>query len=127
MVIPYPTDRFASAYIVIPKLGAVAPIGEMDIPEDRVNYLQGKTEKVNINTYLQNGVLHYPGSATYGENGNAVIMGHSSYFNQDRGRYKTVFQAIIGLNQGDSIWIYQKNAEGKYDRYEYIVEKSFET
>ncbi|MDR2416199.1 MAG: sortase [Candidatus Peribacteria bacterium] len=99
----------------------------MDIPEDRVNYLQGKTEKVNINTYLQNGVLHYPGSVKYGENGNAVIMGHSSYFNQDRGRYKTVFQAIIGLNQGDAIWIYQKNAEGKYERYEYIVETSFET
>lgn len=127
MVIPYPADRYASAYVVIPKLGAVAPIGEMDIPMDKVNYLQGKIENVNINTYLQKGALKYPGTANYGDNGNAVLIGHSSYFTADKGRYKTVFQAIIGLNQGDAIWVYQKNASGEYERFEYIVETSFET
>ncbi|GHV26159.1 hypothetical protein FACS1894176_06310 [Bacteroidia bacterium] len=95
--------------------------------KDRVQYLKGAIDKVNINTYLQNGVLHYPGSATYGENGNTVVMGHSSYFTADQGRYKTIFQAIIALNQGDLIWIFEKDAQGVYKKYTYIVEKSYQT
>jgi len=82
---------------------------------------------VDINKYLRHGVLKYPGTADYGENGNAVLIGHSSYFKADEGRYKTVFQSIIGLNQGDAIRIYERQPDGTYARYEYLVEKSFET
>ncbi|MDR2415928.1 MAG: hypothetical protein LBD75_04955 [Candidatus Peribacteria bacterium] len=82
-LLPYPEDKNASTYLVIPRIGAVMPIREMDDPTDRVAYLQNQTEQVNLNAYLQRGVLHYPGTASYGENGNAVILGHSSYFSND--------------------------------------------
>jgi sortase (surface protein transpeptidase) len=82
-VLPYPEDKSAPVYLVIPSVGMVVPIREMDNPEERVAYLQQQNEQVNINTYLQRGVLHYPSSASYGENGNAIILGHSSYFTND--------------------------------------------
>lgn len=126
-VLPYAMDRYESAYIVLPKMWAIAPIREMEDYSDKSLYLNGEVEKVDVNKYLKRGVLHYPWSAKYGETGNAVIVGHSSYFNKDNGRYKTVFQSIIGLNQGDVIRIYQLNKDGKYDKYEYIVERSYET
>jgi len=94
---------------------------------DRQAYLQGNTDAVDLNTYLQDGVLHYPGTASFGTQGNAVVVGHSSYYKNDPGRYKTVFQAIIGLDLGDEVWVYVRQPEGTYQQYVYTVLKSYET
>jgi LPXTG-site transpeptidase (sortase) family protein len=111
----------------LPTIGAVAPITDMRDKADKQKYLDGQIDMVDLNAYLKRGVLHYPGTVSYGEKGNAVILGHSSYAKDDNGSYKTVFQAIIGLATGDPIWIYQKKADGTYTQYEYIVKKSYET
>ncbi|MDR2191002.1 MAG: hypothetical protein LBP53_07750 [Candidatus Peribacteria bacterium] len=38
-ILPTPEDRNAPVYLVIPSIGAVVPIREMDNPTDRANYL----------------------------------------------------------------------------------------
>ncbi|MDR3168772.1 MAG: sortase [Candidatus Peribacteria bacterium] len=48
------------------------------------------------------------------------------YLRADDGKYKTVFQSIIGLAAGDRIRIYQKEPESNYTQYIYTVEKSYE-
>lgn len=60
--------------------------------------------------------------------GNKILLGHSSYFKKDKGRYKTHFQAIIGLSEGTDIWVYQQHPlNDTFIKYEYQVFASFET
>jgi LPXTG-site transpeptidase (sortase) family protein len=42
------------------------------------------------------------------------------------GRYKTHFQKIIELEEGEEIWIYKKQENGEYRRYKYRTEVSYE-
>lgn len=121
----YKNDKSASIYVVIPRLGVVAPI--RDIPSDHKDF----TTLINwwsiqANNWLQNGVLHYPMSGLPGEVGNMVLFGHSSYYDKDPGRYKTIFTSIGLLKSGDEIWIYKKKTpsdkkESKDEQYERII------
>ena len=52
---------------------------------------------------LQNGVVHYPGTAKIGESGDAYIFGHSSDNPWSRGNYKTVFALLPELKTGDEV------------------------
>ena len=54
---------------------------------------------------LENGVAHMAKTAQPGENGNAVIFGHSSYYKSKPGSYKTVFAKLDGLKPGDIVKI----------------------
>jgi uncharacterized repeat protein (TIGR01451 family) len=135
----YQYDHHAPMYIVVPRLWIVAPIH--DIPETDKDYkkiLYGQS--INVNARLQWGVLHYPLSSLPTAIGNMVIVGHSSYFKDDWWRYKTIFTSLPLLNKEDEIWIYQQsNDTGNvyqslqnrswswYNRYVYIVTRSFET
>lgn len=83
-------------------------------------------ETFDYDTPLQTGALHYPGTQMPGEAGNSVIFGHSSYYTNDGGRYKTIFGKIIELDAGEEIWVYKKNSAGEYDRMRFIVETSKE-
>jgi hypothetical protein len=38
-----------------------------------------------------------------------VIAGHSSFFSNDPGKYKTAFQAVALSDIGDNIWYFEKN------------------
>ena len=61
-----------------------------------------------------------------GEAGNSVIFGHSSYYTNDGGRYKTIFGKIIELDNGEEVWVYKKNSDGEYERMRFVVETSKE-
>lgn len=115
-------------YIAIPSIGLIMPINH--IPVDSNDYFNFKKwRQININTYLRNGVVIYPGweSFWYGENGSKILFWHSSYFKNDSGRYKTHFQKIIDLPEGTEIWIFQKQSDGNYKKFAYEVIQSFAT
>jgi LPXTG-site transpeptidase (sortase) family protein len=66
---------------------------------------------------LQNGVVHYPGTAAVGQPGNAYFFGHSSDFAFSKGAYKTVFALLPSIKIGAEILI--SNSAG--DQFKYIV------
>ncbi|MBS9775279.1 sortase, partial [Candidatus Gracilibacteria bacterium] len=118
----------ASAYIVIPKRGMVVPISQLEKEsEDYQSYLNGVVN--DFLPYLENGAVELPGSKKlpYGSMTNKFIAGHSSDWKATKGRYKTHFQQIIATEEGDEIYIYEKQNDGSYKLYEYEVKKSYET
>ncbi|MDA9129458.1 hypothetical protein N9J72_03210, partial [Candidatus Gracilibacteria bacterium] len=121
-------DKDAGKYIVVPSNGLVIPVNEFEEgSEDFDKMINGR--EANINSALKGGTLEYPGTSTngYGEVGNKVIFGHSSYWTEDDGRYKTHFQKIIELDVGEEIWVYEKNETGEYQRFVYITQESYNT
>src|SRR5438552_3712454 len=60
--------------LLIPSLGIKAPVG---YPE--------KTDENEFQNFLQNGVVHYPGTALPGQPGNVYIFGHSSDYIWSKG------------------------------------------
>ncbi len=121
-------DRNAAKYIVVPSNGLVVPIGEFAQDSDNFNEMIHGREW-DINPALEGWALEYPWADGngYWEQWNKVIFGHSSYWKDAPGRYKTHFQKIIELDAGEQIWIYEKNSTGKYDRYKYVTQKSYNT
>lgn len=91
----------------IDALGIAAPI----------IYVQEASEKI-FQQALQDGIVHYPGTASPGEFGNAYFFGHSSDNAWSKGSYKTVFAALPRIKLGDEIRITDK--QGKIFSYAVI-------
>lgn len=70
---------------------------------------------------LEKGVSHYAGTATPGQNGNAVISGHSSNYIWDKGDYNHVFKDLNNLEKGDIINIKTIQKNGRVIVYQYAV------
>jgi sortase A len=95
--------------IIIPKINVDAPV-VYDVPSLAENIVQAK---------LKNGVVHYPipGASSFpGQQGNTVILGHSSNDVFDDGGYKFVFVQLDKLDKGDTFYL---NYQGT--RYTYSV------
>ena len=121
-------DRGADKYLVVPSTGLVIPVNSVaETDKAYSNFLNGKAE--HFHKYLESGSVELPGSKFngYGEAGNKVIGGHSSFWKKSKSRYKTHFQSIIGLEKGTEIWVYQKNESGKFDRFVYKTTDSYNT
>lgn len=121
-------DRNADKYIVLPTQGLVMPINSVAKDSQAYkNFTSGIEE--NFVSYLRTGAVELPGTSTrgFGEVGNKVIGGHSSYWKSAKGRYKTHFQKIIGMEAQEEIWIYVKNTSGDYTRHVYRVTASYNT
>ncbi|MFH0905174.1 MAG: sortase [bacterium] len=88
-VIAGQADRLA-----IPSLGLNAPLV----------YIEQKDEPT-FQKALENGVVHYPGTALPGELGNAYYFGHSSDYVFKPGSYKTVFATLPKMKVGDEVYI----------------------
>ena len=69
-----------------------------------VVYTEEISEKA-FQSALQNGVVHYPGTALPGQKGNVYIFGHSSDYAWSKGSYKTVFALLPKIKKGESIEI----------------------
>ncbi len=95
-----------SPEIIIPKINVEIP----------VVYDVGTINEAAVETALENGVVHYADSALPGQNGNVVIVGHSSNNIFNKGRYKFAFVLLSRLESGDTFYL-QK--DGK--RYTYQV------
>jgi len=97
---PFPSVRSASVSptpvsfrLRIPRLQIEAPI-VLNVPgNDRKKYFQA----------LERGVAHLQGTPLPGEKGNSFIFGHSSFYRNAPGEYKTVFRRLNLLREGDKI------------------------
>jgi LPXTG-site transpeptidase (sortase) family protein len=95
---------------------------ELDIPRLnlKIPLIFSKTEN-SLLTDLQNGVVHYPGTALPGEIGTSYISGHSSNFAWAKGNYNRVFEKLNDLQKYDSISIKATDVNGKPVTFHYVV------
>ena len=96
-------------YLLIPSLGIQAP----------VVYAADSSDK-GFAESLQNGVVHYPGTADFGQAGNCYIFGHSSDYFWSKGKYKTVFALLPQIKIGDKILV----SDPQGNVYTYIVKEA---
>jgi LPXTG-site transpeptidase (sortase) family protein len=105
--------------LIIPKMNLNVPIV---IPtNDALMREDWKALEEDIQKGLENGVVHYPGTARPGQAGNFFLTGHSSYFPWAAGLYKSVFARLSSLNVGDEYWVYYGG-----DKHRYIVQEKKE-
>ena len=114
-----PDDR-----VIIPHIGQNVPI--VQIPPDTLIRRDWSALEKQIQEALRNGVVHFPGTAYPGEQGNVVITGHSSYFPWDPGRFKDVFALLHQVNVGDLVIVYHDQKKYTYQVYDKKVVKPSE-
>ncbi|MEK7125215.1 MAG: sortase [Patescibacteria group bacterium] len=90
------TDRPlpSRARLVIDSIGVNAPI-VFDLPADNKKIYDG----------LERGVVHYSTSVKPGQNGVALVLGHSSAYPWYRGSYGSVFALLNKLKPGEKFYI----------------------
>ena len=97
--------------------------GIIEIPKIRIEapviFLE-QTDKKDFEEALERGVLYYPNSALPGEEGSAIILGHSAPSNWPKINYDWVFNDLNKLETGDIIYIFFN-----YQRYNYKVRNKF--
>ncbi|MFH0851838.1 MAG: sortase [Candidatus Peregrinibacteria bacterium] len=102
-------------HLIVPKLNLNVPIVIPAIDALlREDWTQVETD---IQSALEGGVVHYPGTAKPGQAGNFFITGHSSYYPWAPGKYKTVFARLHDLAVGDEYWVYYGG-----DKHRYVVQ-----
>ncbi|MBI4127823.1 MAG: sortase [Parcubacteria group bacterium] len=101
-------------YIVIPKINVITP----------VVYEETRAEW-KIQKALNQGVVHYAGTALPGEEGNVFLVGHSSSWVGNTSPYVAIFSLIAELKENDEAFFIR---DDKIYRYHYrdavIVEPS---
>ena len=91
--------------IEIPSLGINAPIVEPTLGLSAVQNQDWEALEEQIHTALTEGVVHFPGTAEPGEQGNAFLTGHSSNVFWQQSEYNTVFALLPKIKVGDQILI----------------------
>ena len=81
--------------VIIPKINVEVPV-VYDVP--------GISEK-DLQSALERGVVHYPQSPVPGQNGNVVVVGHSSNNIFNHGKYKFAFVLLSKLEEGDTFML----------------------
>jgi sortase A len=120
IIAPFIQPSRNSTNIPIISDGAVSSAPEVIIPKINVEipvvYDVASINDADIQVGLQRGAVHYATTAAPGQDGNVVIVGHSSgnIFNQ--GNYKFAFSLLRAIDPGDTFFL-QK--DGK--RYTYQV------
>ncbi len=90
--------------VTIPKINSSAPL-----------VMEPSQQESNIQKALQNGVVHYAGTAVPGEVGNVVIVGHSSNDWWEPGNYKFVFALLDKMAVGDKVQINYSSKKYVYE------------
>jgi LPXTG-site transpeptidase (sortase) family protein len=98
--------------IIIPRINKNVPI--VNVSTQSLIRRDWAGLEADIQEALKGGVVHYPGTAEPGQNGNVVVTGHSSYFPWDPGRFKDVFALLHDVVVGDEILIYNDQKPYRY-------------
>lgn len=99
--------------VIIPKINVEIP----------VVYDQTSIKEEDIQNSLEDGVVHYATTASPGEQGNAVIFGHSSNNILNKGKYKFAFVLLNRLQVGDTFSLTKNGQRYTYKVYEKKVVK----
>lgn len=81
--------------VIIPKINVEVPV-VYDVPS---------ISEKDLQSALERGVVHYPQSPVPGQNGNVVVVGHSSNNIFNRGKYKFAFVMLNRLQEGDTFML----------------------
>ena len=128
-IAPFVTpSRTASASpIIIDPNQQVGPESKVIIPKINVDvpvvYDIGTNDEKAIQAGLESGVVHYPGTAVPGQNGNVVVVGHSSNNLLNKGKYKFAFVLLNRLQVGDTITMQYGGKRYVYKVYESVIVK----
>lgn len=101
--------------VVIPRINQNVPVVGVK-NENLIAREWGRLEE-DIQKSLRNGVIHYPGTALPGDNGNVVLTGHSSYYAWDPGRFKDVFALLHQVKLKDKVIVYFNQKKYVYEVY----------
>jgi sortase A len=105
----------------------VGPNPEVIIPainvEAPVVYGVDTINDAAIAKALENGVVHYADTAMPGQNGNVVIVGHSSSNIFNVGKYKFAFVLLSRLSVGDTFFLQKDGKRYTYQIYKKEVVK----
>jgi sortase A len=101
--------------IVIPKINVDVPVIYPD-----------STDEKTIQANLENGVVHYATTPVPGQNGNVVIVGHSSNNFLNKGKYKFAFVLLNRLEVGDLFYLTYNGKRYVYKVYERKIVKPTE-
>ncbi|MBA3757654.1 class D sortase [Candidatus Saccharibacteria bacterium] len=102
--------------IIIPKINVEIP----------VVYGVSTVEESKVQQALERGVVHYANTAKPGEQGNAVIVGHSSNNIFNGGKYKFAFVLLSRLENKDIFYLEKDGKRYTYEVYEKRVVKPTE-
>lgn len=103
--------------IIIPKINVQIP----------VVYGVKNIDEPSIQKALENGVLHYADTPEPGQNGNVVIVGHSSNNIFNQGKYKFAFVLLSRLEPGDTFFLQKDGQRYTYEVYQKKVVKPDDT
>lgn len=109
-----PGDAKPAVYVKIAKIGVDAPMV----------WSQSEVEK-NMLADLEKGLSHFAKTSAPGENGNAIISGHSSNYVWAKGDYNYVFKNLSNLAKGDTVIVKTVQRNGKIITYKYQVTDNF--
>jgi LPXTG-site transpeptidase (sortase) family protein len=102
-----------SAEVIIPKINVEIPVVyDVNTINDNV-----------IETALERGVVHYADTATPGQNGNVVVVGHSSNNIFNPGKYKFAFVLLSRLDNGDTFYLQKDGKRFTYQVYKKEIVK----
>jgi len=115
-----PAQSVVSPTIIAPNTGEnisnenklIIPKINVDIP---VVYDVATFEESAVQAGLERGVVHYGTTALPGENGNNVIVGHSSNNFWNNGEYKFAFVLLNKLNEGDTFTLHYEGTAYTYE------------
>lgn len=99
--------------LVIPRINRNVPVVNVST-ESLIKKDWNQLEK-DMQEALRGGVIHYPGTARPGQQGNIVVTGHSSYFPWDPGRFKDVFAVLHDMKVGDQVLLYNNQKRYIYE------------
>lgn len=105
----YPPDT----RLIVPRINQNVPV--IGVRNDNLVARKWEDLEADIQKALRNGVIHYPGTALPGENGNVVLTGHSSYYAWDPGRFKDVFALLHDVKMGDRLVMYFNQKKFVYE------------
>lgn len=101
--------------IIIPKINLEIPVVYGDSIEEKA-----------IQAGLENGAVHYATSPKPGQNGNVVLVGHSSSNIFNNGKYKFAFVLLNRLQVGDTFMLNYNGKRYTYKIYERKIVKPSE-
>lgn len=111
-----PGDTKSEVFVHIDKIGVDAPMVWSQTQDDQ-----------KMLKDLENGLSHYYKTAAPGQNGNAIISGHSSNYVWAKGNYNHVFKNLNDLQVGDAVSVKTLQRNGRIITFKYQISDKFIT